>query len=130
MSNIRKPRRINSYRRGYLRSPAWFARRDQWFRDEQRRTGTVACAACLVDGTARTLELHHLDYSGVERTDAGWRAQEAHSDLVAVHPYCHELLHRLLDRDRVLARHRDRRTASLSALLHLRRKLRAMGGAA
>ena len=130
MSNSRKPRRINSYRRGYLRSPAWFVRRDQWFRDEQRRAGTVTYAACLVDGTVRTLELHHLDYSGVERSDAGWRAHEAHSDLVAVHPYCHELLHRLLDRDRLLARHRDRRTASLSALLRLRRKLREMRGAA
>jgi 5-methylcytosine-specific restriction protein A len=124
MSNTRKPPRDNAYRECYLRSPAWFARRDRWFRDELLHTDRLGCVACGAEATRRMLELHHVDYSGVIRTDAGWHARELHTDLMALHPYCHELLHRLIDRDRVLARHRDRRAASLSALLRLRGKLR------
>ena len=48
---------------------------------------------------------------------------QRHGDLAALHPYCHELLHRLLERDTVLAKHRDRRTASLAAIERLRTKL-------
>lgn len=56
-----------------------------------------------------TLQLHHLDYQGVIRSDGGWRASERHDDLVPLHPSCHESLHRLIERDTVLSRHRSRR---------------------
>jgi hypothetical protein len=59
----------------------------------------------------------------VRFTDSAWRAFERHQDLVPLHPYCHDLLHRLIDRDSVLARHRSRRFASTFALERLRVRL-------
>jgi 5-methylcytosine-specific restriction protein A len=47
-----------------------------------------------------------------------------------MHPYCHDLLHRLIDRDAVLARNRTRRAASDHALQRLRQKLRPVEGTA
>ncbi|NYE18017.1 hypothetical protein [Microbacterium immunditiarum] len=79
--------------------------------------------------TPAELELHHLTYRGVVRADTGWQAWEPHRDLVPLHPYCHELLHRLIDRDAVLSRHRTRRAASLFALHRLRAKLATIGEA-
>ncbi|NYE18093.1 hypothetical protein [Microbacterium immunditiarum] len=122
--------RTSAYTDGYLRSVVWFRRRDRWFGCEQRRRGSLGCAACGNPATRRQLELHHVDYTRVTRTGRVWRAGERHDDLVAMHPYCHELLHRLIDRDRVLAEHRDRRSATLLALTHLRLALRTPGGEA
>lgn len=123
MSNRRRPERINLYRTEYLRSRAWFARRDQWFRDHSISKLPLACAACGRVATKRHLELHHLDYSGMHVRDGVWYALEDHTDLVPMHPYCHELLHRLIDSDVVLSHHRTRRDASEIALDRLRDKL-------
>ncbi|MEJ1154625.1 hypothetical protein [Microbacterium marmarense] len=122
MSNRRKGQLANGYRSEFLRSPAWFARRARWFRKQERLDALLACAACGNLATNRTVELHHLDYEGVRLVDGSWHAFEAHADLVPLHPYCHDLLHRLIDRDVVLSRHRTRRDASLVALERLRAK--------
>lgn len=123
MSNRRKAGVGNSYRADFLRSPAWFARRARWFRQEGRTRRPLACAGCGRPATFEQLELHHLDYAGVRFASGAWRAFERHDDLVPLHPYCHDLLHRLIDRDRVLAYHRARRVASVIALERLRIKL-------
>ena len=123
MSNGRKPAKRNTYRTGFLRSPVWFARRDEWFQRELDLHGQLHCAACLGPATKRQLELHHLDYAGVVFVGGRWRALERHDDLVALHPFCHELLHRLLDRDIVMSHHRSRRNGSLLAIGRLQRKL-------
>ncbi|WP_439593067.1 hypothetical protein [Microbacterium sp.] len=123
MSNRRKIR-DRGYRTGYLHSPAWFARRDRWFTHHTRSGETLRCQACGIPDVKNMLELHHADYTGVHRSSDGhWVAHEPHSDLIPLHPYCHDLLHRLIDRDQVLARHRTRRHATHIALDHLRRKL-------
>lgn len=119
MSNHRKTGLKNLYRQEFLRSPVWFGRRDRWFASYSR-DGRVHCAACGEIGNPDQLELHHRDYRGVRITRGAWQALEADSDLVPLHPYCHELLHRLIDRDLVLAAHRSRRHASDSALASLR----------
>jgi 5-methylcytosine-specific restriction enzyme A len=77
------------------------------------------CAACGELGSKRQLELHHLDYVGMSSHDGRWIAREAHDDLIPMHPACHELLHRLIDRDPILARHRTRRDATHIALQKL-----------
>lgn len=130
MSNRRKPPLMDLYRSEFLRSPAWFARRNRWFAQQAARGIPLECAACGRRAAKQDLELHHLDYAGVVCERGRWKALERHDDLTAMHPYCHELLHRLLDRDAVLAQHRTRRVASHHALERLRRKLHeAEGGA-
>lgn len=123
MSNRRRPGRDNTYRSRYLHSPAWFARRDHWFADEQTRTGHVRCALCLGAGSSRSLELHHLDYRGVTQTPHGWTAGEKHEDLTALHPRCHEYVHQLIERDRALSGFVSRRTASVQAIARLQAKI-------
>jgi 5-methylcytosine-specific restriction enzyme A len=123
MSNGRRPGKANAYRGGYLSSGVWFARRARWFRDETQHTGGLRCAACERPAVPRELELHHIDYSRVIQSAAGWVAGELHGDLLALHPAHHELLHRLMDRDRVLRSMRTRTTANHTALQSLRRKL-------
>lgn len=123
MSNRRKPGIGNAYRVEFLRSPAWFARRARWFRVEARYAREFRCAACGKPAARTQLELHHLDYTGVRFADGSWRAFERHDALVQLHPYCHDLLHRLIDHDRVLAYHRTRRDASVIALNALRARL-------
>ncbi|WP_164861434.1 HNH endonuclease signature motif containing protein [Microbacterium sp. CPCC 204701] len=113
----------NAYRAEFLRSPEWFARRSRWFRKQVRLRRPLVCAACGRLAASRELELHHLDYSGVRFVKGGWRAFERHDDLVPLHPHCHDLLHRLIDRDHVLAFHRSRRAASGIALQRLRARL-------
>lgn len=123
MSNRRKTGLKSLYRREFLRSPAWFARRDRWFTEHTRRGIPLACAGCDRPASKAELELHHLDYRGVTLTAGVWRAAEPHGDLIPLHPYCHDLLHRLIDRDPVLARHRTRRDATQHALQRLRTQL-------
>ena len=114
MSNGRRPAKANRYRQGYLTSGVWFARRTRWFRDETQQAGGLRCAACELPAEPRELELHHVDYSRVVQSDTGWVAGESHSDLVALHPAHHELLHCLMDRDRVLRSMRTRAAANQS----------------
>ncbi len=123
MSNRRKPGRANTYRSEFLSSPAWFARRARWFRKHYRLGRPLACAACGWPSTSDELELHHLDYRGVRFVDGSWRAFERHDDLVPLHPYCHGLLHQLIDHDRVLSHHRARRIASAMAMGILQRRM-------
>ncbi|MCK3769390.1 HNH endonuclease [Microbacterium aerolatum] len=123
MSNTRRTGLKNLYRDEFLRSRAWFARRERWFRDHGR-AGRVPCAACGTVGSKSDLELHHIDYRGVRIIRGEWQAWEDDDDLIALHPYCHELLHRLIDRDIILAKHRTRRQASAHALHALQQKLR------
>ncbi len=131
MTNRRKPLHAKAYRSTFLRSRAWFARRDEWFAAHSLVTYPLTCAGCGRPASRRELELHHLDYAGVHQTEDGrWVARERHADLVPMHPYCHELLHRLIDRDAVLSRHRTRRAASEIALRALRHKLEALNGTA
>ncbi|MFE7846765.1 hypothetical protein ACFUTX_16385 [Microbacterium sp. NPDC057407] len=130
MSNTRRPAVTGrQYRTGYLKSPMWFARRDRWFRTHSRTGIPLTCQACGHAGIPAELELHHADYHGVYRVAGQWKARERHLDLVPLHPRCHELLHRLIDRDAVLSRGRDRRTASALALARLRAKLTRSDGA-
>lgn len=123
MSNRRKSGASNAYRAEFLSSPAWFARRARWFRKRARLGRPLACAGCGCSASRDELELHHLDYRGVRFTDGSWRAFERHDDLVPLHPYCHGLLHQLIDRDRVLSHHHGRRTASAIALGLLQRRM-------
>lgn len=123
MSNRRRPNRDNTYRSHYLHSPAWFARRDRWFLEEEHRREAIRCALCLGSGSARSLELHHLDYRGVTQTPYGWTAHERHEDLTALHPRCHEYVHQLIERDSALSGFVSRRTASVQAIARLQAKI-------
>lgn len=126
MSNRRRPAWGNDYRAGYLRSRAWFSRRDRWFKWQVHQSGQLRCALCLLPGTRGTLELHHLDYRGVLHTDFGWEARERHRDLTALHPWCHEAVHQLIDRDQALAGLASRRAASIEAMRRLRGRLASL----
>lgn len=130
MSNRRKAPLASLYRSEYLRSRAWFARRHRWFARQRDLGIPLTCAGCGQPAGMSELELHHLDYRGVVCTKGAFRALEAHEDLTPMHPYCHELLHRLIDRDAVLAQNRSRRTANDQALERLRRKLQPTTGGA
>jgi len=128
VSNRRRPTLFNLYRNEFLRSKAWFARRDRWFSHHATTGQPLTCAGCGRAATRSQLELHHLDYRGVKMNDGQFRALEPDEDLVAMHPYCHDLLHRLIDRDAVLSRNRTRRAASHLALARLRQKLQSDHG--
>ena len=131
MTNRRKPLHAKAYRSSFLRSSAWFARRDAWFATQAMSARPLVCAGCGRRATKKELELHHFDYSGVSQTEDGrWVALEDDRDLVPLHPYCHELLRRLIDRDAVLSRHRERRAASNFALGVLRLKVHTLEGTA
>jgi hypothetical protein len=125
VSNGRRPATGNRYRTGYLRSPAWFRRRDQWFAEQTARTEELRCFVCWQIAARRSLELHHLDYGRVAFDRGRWRAGEEHEDLCAMHPGCHELVHRLNDTDAVLRRHRTRPIATVHAILITRARLAA-----
>ena len=126
MSNARKPGSGNRYRTGYLRSMAWFRRRDRWFAEQLARTGELRCVVCWHTATRRELELHHFDYTRVTCIGARWSAREEHEDLCAMHPGCHELVHRILDADPVLRSHRTRPIATLQAISIARARLAAL----
>lgn len=96
-------------------------------RDQEGGPGWT-CVGCDRTADRRELELHHLSYDGVTKTQTGWYADETHDDLWPLHPACHELLHRIIDRDPLLARHRTRRQASTTALQIVRRKHATKGG--
>lgn len=106
----------------YLDSPAWRARRAQWISDHGDELGHVRCTVCLVRLTARTVNLHHLDYTGVQQASSGWVAGEADDELVSMCRPHHEALHVLFDRDKAWKR-LGRKGASLEAIGKLRRHL-------
>ncbi|NLT25768.1 MAG: hypothetical protein GXX90_03795 [Microbacteriaceae bacterium] len=124
MSNARKTPAGNAYRTGYLRSRAWFARRDRYFAgagDERRR-----CAVCgrPEENPKRALELHHVSYRGVsQRPDGTWVAGEADADLIPMHPLCHEQVHRVIDADQALRSLVSRQEATRRAIRVVRRRL-------
>lgn len=122
MSNGRRPGG-SRYRGGYLRSVPWFRRRDRWFAEQETRTGSVRCVVCWRTAPRTDLELHHLDYRRLAPSGRGWVARERHEDLCAMHPGCHELVHRILDTDPVLRTHRTRPVATVHAILIARTRL-------
>lgn len=123
MSNRRR-NLLSLYRAEFLRSRVWFARRDRWFVEETGRGRELVCVGCGRAAAKQQLELHHLDYGGLILKQDRWIAREAHDDLIPLHPYCHDLLHRLIDRDPVLSRGRTRREATRLALKRLTPVLR------
>lgn len=123
MSNGRRSPIGNRYRTGYLKSAARFRRRDAWFAEQATRTTRFWCVVCWRPATRRQLELHHLDYTKVTRRGSRWIAGEAHEDLCPMHPGCHERVHRTLDADPVLRRHRTRRVATMIAIRTVRSRL-------
>ena len=125
MSNARKSPVGNRYRSGYLKSVAWFRRRDQWFAEQETRTFELRC---VVRGRAASrckLELPHLDYTRVICIGGRWIAGEVHEDLCAMHPSCHDMVHRVLDSDPVLRGHRTRPIATVHAIQIARTRIRA-----
>lgn len=109
---------------GYLRSTAWFRRRDQWFAEELVRSGKLRCGVCMKPSKKRELELHHLDYAGVvELPDGEWVAGEKHEDLVGLHPRCHEWVHQALDADAAAGAAMNRRAANERVIARLRSKI-------
>ena len=119
MSN-RRVAGTTGYKSDFLRSRAWFARRTRWFRTEQRRGRALVCRVCGGEASISTLELHHLDYAGVSLVAGRWRALEKHDELMPMHPACHDLVHRMIDRDTVLSRQRTRRDATAIAAARIR----------
>jgi 5-methylcytosine-specific restriction enzyme A len=128
VSNARKSPVGNRYRSGYLKSVCWFRRRDLWFAEQETRTYELRCVVCGRAATRRQLELHHLDYSRVIHVDAQWIAGEVHEDLCAMHPVCHETVHRVLDSDPVLRGHRTRPVATVHAIQIAQTRIRAAEG--
>lgn len=108
-----------TYLRGYLKSPAWFARRRAWFRSVEQRGQVVVCLVCREAGP---VDLHHTSYEGVrQESSGGWVAGEADEDLMPLCRSCHEDLHRELDRRRRDFWGWDRRRASAVIVIGLRR---------
>jgi len=123
VSNGRRSGRANTYRTGYLKSVAWFRRRNEWFDMELSLKGTLQCEVCEHRYKRAELQLHHLDYRGAQRTEGAWIAAENHDELIALDAACHEALHRLIDRDLVLRWHRARPAATALAITALQRRL-------
>lgn len=128
MSNARKSPVGNRYRTGYLKSVAWFRRRDRWFAEQETRTYELRCVVCGRPATRRQLDLHHLDYTRVTCIGTRWIAGEVHEDLCAMHPSCHDTVHRVLDSDPVLRGHRARPVATVHAIQIARTRIRASEG--
>jgi 5-methylcytosine-specific restriction protein A len=128
VSNARKSPVGNRYRSGYLKSVSWFRRRDHWFAEQESRTNELRCVVCSRPATRRQLELHHLDYTRVIYVGARWIAGEVHEDLCAMHPTCHDSVHRVLDSDPVLRGHRTRPVATIHAIHIARTRTHAATG--
>ena len=76
MSNARRTGLKNLYRQEFLRSPAWFARRDRWFR-RHTCAGLVPCAACgIPDAACPSAKLSSPCVRYIARsTTIGWGAE-------------------------------------------------------
>lgn len=128
MSNARRSPVANQYRTGYLKSVPWFRRRDHWFTEQESRTYELRCVVCGRPATRRQVELHHLDYTRVASIGTRWIAGETHEDLCAMHPSCHDAVHRVLDSDPVLRGHRTRPVATIHAIQIVRTRIQAAAG--
>lgn len=77
---------------GYIKSPAWFARRIKWVEEEIELGGGVkiSClAGCGREWTLSRGDLHHCNYDRL--------GNEAHEDLWPLCRACHDDVHHLLD---------------------------------
>ncbi len=105
-----------AYRRRYatyMASPAWWRRRERWYRDETLRTGhEPRCAICDRDWALTSGDLHHTSYDNL--------GHEHHTDLVAMCRSCHELLHQILGTSKHWQR-LDRASSSAELITILRR---------
>ena len=75
----------------YMRSRAWYLRREHWV-GEWRRLGGGRDPVCLICGapwTTRSDDLHHRSYSRL--------GHESFTDLIALCRSCHITLHQLLE---------------------------------
>lgn len=75
----------------YMKSPAWFHRRERWAAEELHHLETegIACRGCGSTWSLSTGDLHHIDYARLE--------DEAHDDLWAMCRTCHYGLHELIE---------------------------------
>ncbi|PSL08172.1 hypothetical protein CLV30_101139 [Haloactinopolyspora alba] len=105
-----------AYRRRYatyMTSPAWWRRRERWYRDQTLLTGqTPRCAICEHEWTLAAGDLHHTSYDNL--------GHEHHTDLVPMCRTCHEQLHQILDTSKHWRR-LDRATATTQLITILRR---------
>lgn len=74
----------------YITSREWFARREQWARDEAAAGRALVCWGC---GRAWSFRRDHLHHATYDRLGA-----EAHEDLWPLCPADHRELHAVLDR--------------------------------
>ena len=111
------------YQRGYLRSAAWFRRRDRWFAKVEDRGLVAVCQVC---GAPGSLDLHHVSYDGVRRDDetGTWRAGEKHEDLMPLCREHHQAVHDEFDRRRRDFWGWDRRRATAVVVVGLRKRRR------
>lgn len=105
---------------GFLRSGAWFRRREAWFTARRAEGVEPACQGCgtRLDETG-TLDLHHVSYARV--------GQERNEDLWPFCRRCHEWIHEVFDRRAGDLRGWDRRQATIWATVQLRRFLEREG---
>lgn len=132
MSLRRGGAKRGEYIAGYLRSGAWRARRRRYFVDRRAAEGAVTCPGCDDPLADRTADVHHLSYDGVvKREDGVWVSGEKDEDLLAMCRWCHERVHKLLDRDRGWSS-RDRRDATWAVIrvIHQQLQVRAAAMAA
>lgn len=109
-----------AYQSGYLRSGAWFRRRRAWFAAVEATGQAVVCQVC---GTAKNLDLHHMNYEGVRQASTGaWVAGEADEDLMPLCRGCHDDLHAELDRRRRDFWGWDRKRATAIIVVGLRQR--------
>lgn len=116
----------SEYSRGYLKSPAWHERRRQWFEDCRQAGFEPVCQVCeMTKAQLGGLDLHHLSYEGVSRElrTRRWVAAEDDADLMPMCRWCHQDLHRIMDRGRDYYGW-DRTRATITILTGLRQRLR------
>lgn len=73
----------------WMGSPAWWARRRAWARQERQRAGRARCAMCGAPWDPDRGDLHHLSYEHL--------GAERHEELMAMCRGCHEAVHRVID---------------------------------
>ncbi|MDA3146509.1 hypothetical protein JSO19_03850 [Leucobacter sp. UCMA 4100] len=75
----------------YIESPAWFARRAEWEREEKQRTGqaTIFCFGGCGKEWSLDDHLHHVFYDRL--------GQETHTDLAGMCAECHYRLHAIVE---------------------------------
>lgn len=119
MSGLRRKRIDGGYRSGYLRSPAWWARRQRFLQGRAE----IRCECLGESLTERTAHVHHVSYAGVrQRSDGSWVAEESDEDLMVLCAWCHERVHQLMDRDRGWSSS-GRRAATVAIIRTIQRRV-------